>query len=184
MIGGPGSGKGTQSEKLIKKYGLHHISTGDVLRDHIKKGTDLSKIAKGYIDEGQLIPDDLMISILDDVLENEAKDKPGVIFDGFPRTIPQAEALNDLLAKRGKQLNAVIGLEVPEDELVARMLERGKQTGRTDDNEDTIKKRLKVFNLQTSPLKEHYKKSGKYKPIDGLGDLERIFADIVKALEQ
>ena len=110
LIGGPGSGKGTQSDKLIDKYGLHHISTGEVLRDHIKKGTDLGKIAQKYIDEGQLIPDDLMIDILDDVLEKEAKDKPGVIFDGFPRTIPQAKALDKLLSKRGKKLHAVIGL--------------------------------------------------------------------------
>lgn len=183
LMGGPGSGKGTQSEKLIDKYGLHHISTGEVLRDHIKKETDLGKIAKGYIDEGQLIPDDLMIQILDDVLEKEAKDKPGVIFDGFPRTIPQAEALEKLLSKRGKELNAVVGLEVPEEELVARMINRGKMTGRADDNEETIKKRLKVYHDQTEPLKGHYTKSGKYKPINGLGTIDEIFDSIVSALE-
>lgn len=184
LFGGPGSGKGTQSERLIEKYGLHHISTGEVLRDHIKKETVLGKIAKQYIDEGQLIPDDLMIQILDDVLENEAKDKPGVIFDGFPRTIPQAEALNELLRKRNKELHAVVGLEVPDDELVKRMLNRGKMTGRADDNEDTIKKRLHVYHNQTSPLREHYKKQNKYIAIDGNKEIEKIFDSIVKELDK
>ena len=184
LFGGPGSGKGTQSEKLIEKYGLHHISTGEVLRDHIKRETELGKIAKGYIDEGQLIPDELMIKILDDVLETEAKDKPGVIFDGFPRTIPQAEALNDLLSKRGKQLHAVVGLEVPDEELVGRMLNRGKMTGRADDNEETIKKRLDVYHNQTSPLKEHYKKQNKYLAIDGNREIGNIFDSIVKELDK
>ena len=184
LFGGPGSGKGTQSEKLIEKYGLHHISTGEVLREHIKKETELGKIAKRYIDEGQLIPDDLMIQILDDVLENEAKDKPGVIFDGFPRTIPQAEALNNLLKKRNKELHAVVGLEVPDDELVKRMLNRGKMTGRADDNEETIKKRLNVYHNQTSPLRDHYKKQSKYISIDGNKDIDRIFDSIVKELDK
>lgn len=184
LFGGPGSGKGTQSEKLIEKYGLHHISTGEVLRDHIKRGTELGKIAKQYIDEGQLIPDELMIQILDNVLETEAKDKPGVIFDGFPRTIPQAEALNDLLKKRNRELHAVVGLEVPDEELVARMLNRGKLTGRADDNEETIKKRLNVYHNQTSPLKEHYKKINKYLSIDGKRDVEGIFRSIVEELDK
>ena len=184
LFGGPGSGKGTQSEKLIEKYGLHHISTGDVLRDHIKRETELGKIAKAYIDEGQLIPDDLMIQILDDVIENEAKDKPGVIFDGFPRTIAQAEALNELLGKRGKELHAVVGLEVPDDELVKRMINRGKMTGRTDDNEETIKKRLKVYHNQTSPLRDHYKKLNKYVAIDGNREISHIFESISKELDK
>lgn len=183
LFGGPGSGKGTQSEKLIEKYGLHHISTGEVLRDHIKRETDLGKIAKEYIDEGQLIPDELMIQILDDVLEKDAKDKPGVIFDGFPRTIPQAEALKELLMKRGSDLHAVVGLEVPEEELVKRMLNRGKETGRADDNEETIKKRLQVYHNQTSPLKEYYKKENKYKAINGLGNIDEIFSSISHELD-
>lgn len=183
LFGGPGSGKGTQSEKLIDKYGLHHISTGEVLRDHIKRETELGKVAKSYIDEGQLIPDDLMIQILDTVLE-EAKDKPGVIFDGFPRTIPQAEALSKLLEKRGKELHAVVGLEVPDDELVKRMINRGKMTGRADDNEETIKKRLNVYHNQTSPLKDHYLGKKKYIAIDGNKEIDKIFEDIVKELEK
>lgn len=178
LFGGPGSGKGTQSERLIDEFGLHHISTGEVLRDHIKRETELGKIAQEFISQGQLIPDELMISILDDVLEKEAKGKKGVIFDGFPRTIPQAEALKQLLQKRGTDLHAVIGLEVPDDELVARMLNRGKMTGRADDNEETIKNRLSVYHNQTSPLRDYYTKEGKYLKIDGTGTIDKIYGEI------
>lgn len=183
LFGGPGSGKGTQSEKLIKKYGLHHISTGEVLRDHINRETSLGQIAKSYIDDGQLIPDDLMIGILEDVLRREAADKPGVIFDGFPRTIPQALALQELLQKMGTDLHAVVGLEVPEEELIQRMLNRGKETGRADDNLETIQKRLKVYHKQTSPLKDHYKEVDKYIGIDGTGNVDDIFNKISKSIE-
>lgn len=184
LFGAPGSGKGTQSEKIINNYGLHHISTGEVLRDHIKRETELGKTAQKYISEGQLIPDELMISILDDVLEKEAKGKKGVIFDGFPRTIPQAEALNDLLKKRGTELSAVIGLEVPEEELVERMLNRGKMTGRADDNLETIKKRLDVYHNQTSPLRDHYMKQNKYLPINGSGNVDEIFRNISENIDK
>lgn len=184
LFGGPGSGKGTQSAKLIDEYGLYHISTGEVLRQHIKDETELGKIAQKFISEGQLIPDELMIDILDDVLEKRGGDNKGVIFDGFPRTIPQAEALKNLLEKRGTELHAVVGLEVPEDELVERMLNRGKETGRADDNIDTIKKRLDVYHNQTSPLKEYYRKAGKYIPINGSGKVDAIFEEIAKGLEK
>lgn len=183
LFGAPGSGKGTQSEKLIEKYGLHHISTGEVLRDHIRRGTELGKIADSYISKGQLIPDDLMIRILDHVLENEAMDKDGVIFDGFPRTIPQAEALKELLRKRGTDLHAVVGLEVPEEELVERMLNRGKLTGRADDNPETIKNRLKVYHDQTYPLRDYYTGEGKYLPIKGTGAVDEIFDSISSKLD-
>lgn len=182
LFGAPGSGKGTQSAKLIDKYGLHHISTGEVLRDHIKRETELGKIAKQYIAEGQLIPDDLMISILDDVLEKEAKGKKGVIFDGFPRTIPQAEALKKLLEKRGTDLHAVVGLEVDDAELIERLLNRGKETGRADDNLETIKKRLAVYHNQTSPLRDYYMKEGKYLKINGSGHVDKIFDSITDQL--
>ena len=182
LFGAPGSGKGTQSAKLIDEFGLHHISTGEVLRDHIRRETDLGKIAKQYIDEGQLIPDELMISILDDVLEKEAKGKDGVIFDGFPRTIPQAEALKGLLQKRGTDLHAVVGLEVPEEELIERMINRGKETGRADDNLDTIKKRLNVYHSQTSPLRDYYNKEGKYLKINGSGIVDDIFNEIAEGI--
>lgn len=183
LFGAPGSGKGTQSAKLIDNYGLHHISTGEVLREHIKKETELGKIAKRYIDEGQLIPDELMINILDDVLEREAKGKKGVIFDGFPRTIPQAQALNELLLKRGTELHAVVGLEVPEEELVERMLNRGKETGRADDNLKTIKKRLDVYHKQTSPLRDHYMKQNKYLQINGSGNVDDIYRSIAAGID-
>lgn len=184
IFGAPGSGKGTQSAKLIDEYGLYHISTGDVLREHIKNGTELGKIADSFISKGQLIPDDLMIRILDDVLEKEAAGKKGVIFDGFPRTIPQAEVLKELLKKRNTDLHAVIGLEVPEDELMERMIQRGKQSGRSDDNPETIKNRLKVYHSQTQPLQEYYINEGKYLPIKGSGVVDEIFNDIAASLEK
>lgn len=179
IFGTPGSGKGTQSERIIKEYGLHHISTGEVLRDHIARGTELGKIADGYISRGQLIPDDLMVRVLASVLDdNPEKTSKGVIFDGFPRTIPQAESLKKMLAERGSEVHAVIGLEVPEEELIRRMLQRGKETGRADDNIDTITKRLKVYHEQTAPLREYYEQEGNYLPVEGCGDVDRIFFDI------
>lgn len=184
LFGAPGSGKGTQSAKLIDKYGLYHISTGEVLRDHIRRGTELGRIADSYISRGQLIPDDLMIRILDDVLDKEAAGKKGVVFDGFPRTIPQAEALKELLKKRGTDLHAVVGLEVPEEELVQRMINRGKETGRADDNPETIKNRLDVYHHQTHPLREYYTKEGKYLGINGQGNVDDIFADIASGIEK
>lgn len=184
LFGAPGSGKGTQSAKLIDEYGLYHISTGEVLRDHISRGTDLGKIAQTYISKGELIPDDLMIQILDDVLEKNAADKNGVVFDGFPRTIPQADALKGLLQKRGTDLHAVVGLEVPEEELIERMLNRGKQTGRADDNPETIKNRLNVYHQQTLPLQAYYVREGKYIPVKGQGVVDEIFNDIAEGIEK
>ena len=183
IFGAPGSGKGTQSEKMIQKYGFGHISTGDVLRDQIKRGTELGKTAKSYIDNGQLIPDDLMVSILADVYDGFGKDYKGVIFDGFPRTIPQAEALKEMLAKRGHKVAAMIELDVPEDELMKRLILRGQQSGRSDDNEETIKKRLTVYHNQTAPLIEWYEKEGIHHHINGLGELDRIFADICAVID-
>lgn len=156
IFGAPGSGKGTQSEKLIEHYGLRHISTGELLRDNIARGTKLGKVADVYISNGLLIPDELMVDVLADTLRNDTElIRRGVIFDGFPRTIPQAEALTKLLSELGTEVHAVVGLEVDEDELVQRMLERGKASGRSDDNIETIKKRLDVYHKQTCPLKEY-----------------------------
>ena len=183
IFGAPGSGKGTQSDKLIEKYGLKHISTGDVLRGEIKAGTELGKTAQQYIDQGQLIPDELMVSILASVYDSFGPSHPGVIFDGFPRTIPQAEALKQMLAERGHKVAAMLELEVPEDELMKRLLLRGQQSGRADDNEETIKKRLVVYHSQTQPLIEWYKHEGIHHHIDGLGDLDRIFSDIQKVID-
>lgn len=185
IFGAPGSGKGTQSERIINEYGLYHISTGEVLRDHIARGTDLGVIADSYISKGQLIPDDLMVKVLAHVLDSHPElTANGVIFDGFPRTIPQAQALNAMLAERNAAVDAVVGLEVEEKDLIDRMLRRGQESGRADDNIDTIKKRLDVYHTQTSPLKEYYKNEGKYHAINGNGDVENIFGDIKESLSK
>ena len=183
IFGAPGSGKGTQSDLLIEHYGLEHISTGDVLRNEIKNGTELGKTAQGFIDNGQLIPDDLMVSILAKVYDEFGRGHKGVIFDGFPRTIPQAEALKKMLDERGDKIAAMIELDVPEDELMKRLILRGQQSGRADDNEETIQKRLVVYHSQTQPLIEWYKQEGLHHHINGSGTLERIFADICNVID-
>ena len=184
IFGAPGSGKGTQSDLLIEKYGLGHISTGDVLRSEIKKGTELGKTAASYIDKGQLIPDALMVDILASVYDSFGTDHPGVIFDGFPRTIPQAEALKKMLKERGHRIAAMIELDVPEEELMTRLIKRGQESGRSDDNAETIKKRLDVYHNQTSPLIEWYEKEGIRHHINGLGALDRIAGDIQQVIDQ
>ena len=183
IFGAPGSGKGTQSERIVEKYGINHISTGDVLRAEIKNGTELGKTAKGYIDQGQLIPDELMIDILASVFDS-FKESKGVIFDGFPRTIAQAEALKKMLAERGQDVSVMVDLDVPEEELMVRLIKRGKDSGRADDNEETIKKRLHVYHSQTSPLIDWYKNEKKYQHINGLGTMEGIFAEICEAVDK
>lgn len=183
IFGAPGSGKGTQSDLLIEHYGLGHISTGDVLRNEIKKGTELGKTAQGFIEKGNLIPDELMINILANVYDSFGRGHKGVIFDGFPRTIPQAEALKKMLFERGDKVAAMIELDVPEDELMQRLIKRGKESGRADDNEETIKKRLVVYHQQTQPLIEWYKQEGLHHHINGLGTLDRIFGDIQKVID-
>ena len=183
IFGAPGSGKGTQSERIVEKYGINHISTGDVLRAEIKNGTELGKTAKGYIDQGQLIPDELMIDILGSVFDS-FKDSKGVIFDGFPRTIAQAEALKKILAERGQDVSVMVDLDVPEEELMVRLIKRGKDSGRADDNEETIKKRLHVYHSQTAPLIDWYKNEKKYQHINGLGTMEGIFAEICEAVDK
>ena len=167
IFGAPGSGKGTQSEKMIEKYGFGHISTGDVLRSEIKNNTELGKTAKQFIDQGQLIPDELMVSILANV------------YDSFG-----AEALKAMLAERGHNIAAMIELDVPEDELMKRLLLRGQLSGRSDDNEETIKKRLDVYHNQTSPLIEWYEREGIRNHINGLGELDRIFSDICDVIDK
>ncbi len=183
IFGAPGSGKGTQSELIVKKYGLHHISTGEVLREEIKNRTELGVIADGYISKGQLVPDDLIISVLDGILCKTQNEK-GYIFDGFPRTMEQGEALDKLLRDRKTSILAALSLEVEEDVLVDRILKRGEQTGRADDNLETIQSRLKVYHKQTEPLKEFYKKQGKNINIKGTGSVEEIFDRISLTLDR
>lgn len=183
VFGAPGSGKGTQSARLIDAYGLYHISTGELLRDHIARDTELGRIADSFISKGQLIPDQLMIDILSQTLDENPETANGVIFDGFPRTIDQAKALKVMLAKRNAKVNAVIGLEVPDEELVDRLLKRGLESGRSDDNLETIGKRLKVYNEQTAPLRDYYISEGKYYGIKGSGAVDDIFNAIKEQLK-
>ena len=182
IFGAPGSGKGTQSERIVEKFGINHISTGDVQRAEIQTGTELGKTAKGYIDQGQLLPDELIIDILASTLDS-FKESKGVIFDGDPRTIAQAEALKKMLAERGQEVSVMLDLDVPEEELMTRLIKRGQESGRADDNEETIKKRLVVYHSQTAPLIDWYKNEGKYQHIHGLGTMDAIFAHIVAAVE-
>lgn len=184
IFGAPGSGKGTQSERLIEKYNLRHISTGELLRDHIARKTELGIVADSYCSRGQLIPDDLMIDILAHTIDNDPEISRGLILDGFPRTIPQARALKRLLAERGMKIDSVIGLEVPEEELIQRLLKRGEQSGRSDDNLDTINKRLEVYRNQTLPLRDYYINEGKYRPIEATGSIDDIFDTISKVVEK
>lgn len=183
IFGAPGSGKGTQSDKIIAEYGVEHISTGDVLRAEIKNNTELGQTAAKYINDGKLVPDSLIIDMLASTLDAKGKDIKGVIFDGFPRTIAQAEALNVMLAERGQKVSTVIGLEVEDDELIKRIILRGKTSGRADDNEETAKKRLATYYSQTLPLKDFYIKEGKYAKIEGMGSIDEIYASIHNAIE-
>lgn len=182
IFGAPGSGKGTQSDILVEKYGFDHISTGDVLRAEIKAGSELGRTAKEYIDNGQLIPDSLMIDILAATYDALPKTQ-GVIFDGFPRTIPQAEALKAMLAERGTQVHAMLELNVPDEMLMERLINRGKTSGRADDNEGTIAKRLGVYHSQTMPLIEWYEKEGLRNAVKGHGSLEEINANLCVVID-
>ena len=185
IFGAPGSGKGTQSQMLVEKYGLIHISTGELLRAEIQKNTPLGVIAKGYIDKGQLIPDNLMLDTL--AAHYDSLDKattPGVIFDGFPRTLPQAEAFKQMLAERGQSVGVMIEIVVPEVELINRLIKRGLETGRSDDNEETIQKRLGVYHTETAPLIDYYKEEGLYQVVLDKGVMAGVFAEISAIIEQ
>ncbi|WP_080905327.1 adenylate kinase [Parabacteroides sp. Marseille-P3160] len=184
IFGAPGSGKGTQSELIIKEYGVSHISTGDVLRAEIKGDTELGRVAKDYIEKGQLVPDELIIDMLAKVLDTQ-KNKKGVIFDGFPRTIPQAKALKKMLNERGTDVSILLDLQVEESILIHRLLERGKISGRSDDNLETIQSRLNVYHTQTAPLAQFYIEEGKHVAIDGgNGSIEDIFKRVEAAINK
>ena len=183
MLGAPGAGKGTQAKQIAAKYSIPHISTGDIFRANIKNGTELGKKAKTYMDQGALVPDELTCDlVMDRIQQDDCKN--GFVLDGFPRTIAQAEALKKMLAERGQDVSVMLDLEVPEDELMVRLIKRGKDSGRADDNEETIKKRLHVYHSQTSPLIDWYKNEKKYQHINGLGTMDGIFADICEAVDK
>lgn len=183
IFGAPGSGKGTQSEELIRKYGFRHISTGDVLRAEIKAQTELGQTAARYINEGQLVPDSLILVMIEKLISSKQNDE-GIIFDGFPRTIPQAEAMEGILAKHGGQVDMVINLQVPEDVLIERLLNRGKISGRSDDNIDTIKKRLEVYTNETAALIDLYSQRNVLHNIVGTGTVEEIIARITPIVDK
>ena len=183
ILGAPGSGKGTQSDKIIAEFGVEHISTGEVLRAEIKAGTELGKTAALYINDGNLVPDALIIDMLAATLDKKGKDIKGVIFDGFPRTIAQAEALDNMLEERGQKVNVVIGLEVDDEELIKRIVLRGQTSGRAAENHETAKKRLDTYYGQTLPLKDYYVAQGKYAKINGVGSIDSIYANISAAIK-
>ena len=183
IFGAPGSGKGTQSKMIVERYGFDYISTGDMLRQAIRQGNELGKTAKEYIDRGQLVPDDLIVRLIADFLDDKRSSK-GVIFDGFPRTLKQAEALKTMLNERGTDIHILLDLQVEDDELVDRLIERGKISGRSDDNPETIKARLDVYHTQTAPLATYYIGEGKHVAIKGIGRIEEIFERIAEAIDR
>lgn len=183
LFGPPGAGKGTQSEKIINKYGLTHISTGDLFRKHLGEGTELGKLAKSYMDAGNLVPDEVVIGMVDDKIKS-IDDATGFILDGFPRTVPQAEALDKLLDQKGHPISGMIALDVPEGELKKRIKERAKTSGRVDDQDDEkINNRIRVYQEETMPVANYYKSQGKFSPVQGVGSIEEIFTEITKVID-
>lgn len=183
LFGPPGSGKGTQSEKIVEKFGLIHLSTGNLLRHEISTKTPLGLEAKNFMDKGQLVPDEVVIGMIDSCLVQHP-DAKGFLFDGFPRTVAQAEALDKLLALKKTSIHKVIALDVLEEELVKRLLKRGETSGRSDDtNEEVIRKRFTVYTQETAPVADHYKKQGKLEVIKGIGSIDEIFDVISTSIE-
>ena len=181
LFGPPGSGKGTQSEKVIEKYGLIHISTGDLLREEVAAQTELGKQAKAIMDTGELVSDKIVIGMIRNTLE-EQPGGAGFIFDGFPRTVDQARELRKALTDYDERVGVMISLEVPREELVKRLLKRGKETGRSDDKLETINNRIDVYNRQTIPVTYYYDKMHKHAAVEGTGSVDKIFDLIVEVI--
>ena len=182
LFGAPGSGKSTQSEKIIEKYGLEHISTGKLLRSEIAQDTEIGRIVKTQIDNGELVPNDLIFTLLTNRL-NEKSNVNGVIFDGFPRTKTQAKDLENFFKARGSKIDIVINLAVNEKELISRILQRSETSGRSDDKLETVEKRLTTYNNQTKPILEFYKNDGKLVDIQGERSVDEIFEKICEAID-
>ncbi|MBR5333987.1 MAG: adenylate kinase [Alistipes sp.] len=183
LFGAPGCGKGTQAALIKEKYNINHISTGEVIRGEIMGGTELGKSMQSYIEAGQLAPDSIVIGMIRNYMQ-EHKDASGNIFDGFPRTTAQAEAFDQILSEDGESVSVMIYMDVPEEELVKRILLRGKDSGRADDaSEDVIRNRIAVYREQTAIVAEHYSKQGKYVAVDGVGTLEEVFNRICAAID-
>lgn len=183
LFGPPGSGKGTQAKKIIEKYGLIHISTGDLLRSEVAAGTELGNKAKAIMDKGELVSDEIVIGMIKKKL-NENKSGNGFIFDGFPRTVEQARALRNALTDIDERVSVMLSLEVPREELVKRLEKRGKEEGRSDDNLETINNRIDVYERQTIPVTYYYEKMHKHVPVDGMGKVDQIFKRLVKVIDK
>ena len=183
LFGPPGAGKGTQATRLVEKYHLVHLSTGDIFRSNIKEGTDLGQLAKSYIDKGALVPDEVTIGMLEAEVNSNSNAK-GFIFDGFPRTSAQAEALDAFLSSKDTEVSSMLALEVDENELITRLLERGKSSGRADDQDaDIIKNRIQVYENETAVLKTYYANQNKFFGIEGVGSIESITLGLCKAID-
>lgn len=183
LFGPPGSGKGTQSEKIIEKYNLAHISTGDLLRNPMDDGVELGKLVQEYVDNGNLAPDELVIRMVEMKINANTEAK-GFIFDGFPRTVAQAKALDEMLEKRNVEITTMLALEVDDEELRTRIRLRGKTSGRADDqNDEKINNRIKVYKDETLPVAKYYSKKSKYQGINGVGDVDGIFNDICMSID-
>jgi len=184
LFGPPGAGKGTQSAKIIEKYSLTHISTGDLFRKHLKEGTPLGKLAKEYMDKGNLVPDQVVIDMVDEKI-NSSGQISGIIFDGFPRTTPQAEALDKLLASKHAPIKTLIELVVPEEELKARLADRARKENRPDDAKpEVIANRIAVYKAETMAVAEYYKQHNKYSSVIGVGEIDSIFNNICREIDK
>lgn len=184
LFGPPGAGKGTQSAKLIEKYNLTHIATGDLFRKHLKEGTELGKLAKEYMNKGNLVPDQLVIDMVDDKIKSKGK-IDGIIFDGFPRTVAQAEALDRLLASINAPIKVLVELVVDEEELKKRLADRALKENRPDDAKaEIIENRIKVYKGETAAVAEYYKKHNKYASVIGIGQIDQIFANICREIDK
>ena len=184
LFGPPGAGKGTQSEKLITTYKLVHISTGDLFRANLTQGTEMGQLARKFMDEGRLVPDEVVIGMVDEKIKSNA-DANGFIFDGFPRTVAQAKALDKVLEDKGESISCMIALDVPHEVLKERIKERGKTSGRTDDqDENKINTRIKVYMDETLPVAEYYEQQGKLSQIHGVGEIDDIFEQICNVVDK
>lgn len=183
LFGAPGCGKGTQAQRLKAHYGIDHVSTGEVIRDEIRRGTELGRSMESYIKEGKLAPDEIVIGMIANYVA-EHRDAKGCIFDGFPRTTIQAEEFDKILAKNGLKVDIMVDIHVPEEELVRRILLRGKDSGRADDaSEEVIRGRLDVYHKQTAVVAEYYSAQGKYASVDGVGTMDEVFARIAEVID-
>ncbi|HSI91227.1 MAG TPA: adenylate kinase [Adhaeribacter sp.] len=185
LFGPPGAGKGTQSQKLINKYNLVHLSTGDLLRSEIAAGSELGLKAKALMDQGMLVPDEVVIGMIDNKLKEHQKSAGGFIFDGFPRTVPQAQALDKLMEANNTAITCMVALEVNEEELTKRLLLRGQSSGRPDDqNEGLIRKRVQEYNNKTAQVAKYYEEQGKFFSVHGIGEIDEIFDNTCSVIDR